>query len=103
MGDDVYLAGLVEKAPQPVSCSFASSGESEKDEWEKIQQLAADGKDEDALQAIVSLADSGPVAEQMIPVVTVVLEGVKNDLKMPPARLPPWNEMSRYATLRSSP
>ncbi len=28
----------------------------------------------------------------MIPVVTVVLEGVKKDLKMPPARLPPWNE-----------
>lgn len=81
VGEDVYLAGLVEKPMLPPANPEPTPFPGGKDEWEKIQQLAAEGKDEDALQAILGLADSGPVADQMIPVVTVVLEGVKNDLK----------------------
>ncbi len=81
VGDDVYLAGLIEKAPPPSAAATPTATSSEKDEWEKIQQLAADGKDEEALRAIVNMADAGPVPDQMIPVVTVALEGIKNDLK----------------------
>ncbi len=80
VGDDVYLAGMIEKTPQPLPASSPTPA-GEKDEWGKIQQLAADGKGEDALQAIVTMADSGLMTDQMIPVVAVVLEGVKNDLK----------------------
>lgn len=82
VGDDVYLAGLLEKSAAPShETAPAIPATGDRVEWVKIQQLAADGKDEDALKVILEMPEDQLDADQMLPVVTVVLEGVKNDLK----------------------